>query len=125
MTRAEFREYLVHYGKRLEMRFQDVGPLAGLPIKFSDALEVAKAMRVLDHAAPSTDELREWYRAAGFSVPPGPTSPAMRLYEALDGLRETDLAELDESQLILLRVRLDNWISIAHSVAARRRLMRA
>jgi hypothetical protein len=125
MTRTEFREYLLRFGRELKLRLQDVGPLAGLPVELDDALEVARAMRVLDQAAPSADELRVWYRNAGLTTSPGPSTPATQLYEAFDGLRESDLAELDESQLLLLAVRLSNWLTIARSLVAHRRLKRA
>jgi hypothetical protein len=123
MTATEFGEYLGRFGKELGVRIQDGGPLAGLPCSLEDAMEVVRGMRMLGLAAPRADELRAWYQRGG-SVAASANSPAMRVYEALNDLGESDLHALEEEEVLLFAVRLSNWLTITRGVIAHRRMMR-
>jgi hypothetical protein len=49
----------------------------------------------------------------------------MKIYASLNGLRETDLASLDEAELLLFAVRCSNWASLARQQLTKSRLLRA
>jgi hypothetical protein len=120
-TRAAFGEYLARWGRGLQLQLQDVGPLAGLPLELQDALDVADGMRLLDQSAPSEEEVRDWYRMVGKTTSHSPESRAMKVYASLNGLRETDLASLDQGELLLFAVRCSNWASLARQQLGIRR----
>lgn len=113
MNRGEFVGYLDTGVGPLPMPLWARGELAGLPREFHQALALAHLLDALRLPAPSGEALRGWYGAAAAASP----ETARWVYRVVGSLRNGDLEQLDDIELLAFSSRFQGWVGLAAGLA--------